>query len=66
MKSTTSVGSNNEEVDELNDDDDDMENEKCCHKPFVFRIIKYNLPEINWIILGCVTSILFGALTPVS
>ena len=39
---------------------------RCLHQPFVVKILKYNLPELNWIIVGCTTSIMFGAMTPVS
>jgi hypothetical protein len=35
-------------------------------RPFVFKILQLNLPEIKWIILGCVSSMIFGAITPVS
>lgn len=38
---------------------------KCCRKPFIFKILKLNMPEINWIILGCITSMIFGAVSPV-
>jgi hypothetical protein len=53
-------------VDEADDLEAEIKNGKFFHKPFVFRILQLNLPEISWIILGCLTSIAFGAITPVS
>lgn len=46
--------------------DSDKKSKRWCSKPFVFRILKLNSPELVWIILGCLTSISFGAITPVS
>jgi hypothetical protein len=63
VKSAASDGPKADEVDEF---ETELNNEKFCHKPFVFRILKLNLPEIKWIIIGCTTSIAFGAITPVS
>ena len=63
VQSAISDGPNEEEADEF---DDKHASNKCCTKPFVFRILKLNSPEIGWIILGCITSVSFGAITPVS
>ena len=64
--STKSTGSDGPDADEMDQFEAEISNESCCHKPFVFRILQLNLPEINWVILGCLTSIAFGAITPVS
>ena len=36
------------------------------HQPFMLKILKLNQPEIKWIIIGCISSVIFGAVTPVS
>ena len=33
--------------------------------PFLFEILRLNRPEVHWIVLGCFTSLIFGATTPV-
>ncbi len=63
MKSTTSDIPEMDEIDEL---ETEIKPKKCCRQPFIFKILKLNAPEINWIILGCISSICFGAITPVS
>jgi hypothetical protein len=63
VKSTTSDGP---AIEETNDAEAETKTEKCCHKPFIFKILQLNLPEINWIILGCLTSIIFGTISPVN
>ncbi len=63
MKSTTS-----DTPDVLAMEDDttiEIKTKNFCRQPFIFKILKLNLPEIKWIILGCISSILFGAITPV-
>jgi len=63
MKSTTS---DTPDIIAGTDDDTTVEiKNKKFSQPFIFKILKLNLPEINWIILGCISSILFGAITPV-
>ena len=32
----------------------------------MLKILKLNQPEIKWIIIGCISSVIFGAVTPVS
>jgi hypothetical protein len=44
----------------------EIKSKRFFRKPFIFKILKLNLPELNWIILGCITSVTFGAITPVS
>ena len=63
MKST---GSDIPEVDETDELEIEIREKKCCHKPFIFKILQLNAPEKFWIILGCITSITFGSITPVS
>ena len=41
-------------------------NKKFFRQPFIFKILKLNAPELKWIVLGCISSILFGAITPVT
>ncbi|UJR37712.1 hypothetical protein I4U23_030407 [Adineta vaga] len=38
---------------------------KFFRTPFIFKILKLNLPELKWIILGCISSVAFGCLTPI-
>src|SRR4051794_22440878 len=59
-KSTISDGPTIDEMDEI---ETEIRSRKCCREPFVFKILKLNSPEIHWVILGCITSILFGAIT---
>lgn len=63
MKST---GSEIPEVDETDELEIEIREKKCCRKPFIFKILQLNAPEKFWIILGCITSITFGTITPVS
>lgn len=62
-----SVASNMSE-DPLIDDDEDTEkkSKRCCRTPFLFKVLKFNIPELHWIIIGCITSFIFGAMSPVS
>jgi hypothetical protein len=39
---------------------------KLCRRPFMFKILQLNSPEAHWIVLGCITSILFGCVSPVN
>ena len=64
--SVKSAASDGPKLDEEDEFETELKNQKCCHKPFVFRILELNMDEIKWIILGCTTSIAFGAITPVS
>jgi len=50
----------------MDDVEAEIKTKRCCHQPFIFKILKLNFPEIKWIILGCITSITFGAITPVN
>ncbi|CAF3666385.1 unnamed protein product [Adineta steineri] len=43
----------------------EIKKKRFLRQPFIFKILKLNLPEINWIILGCISSVIFGCLTPV-
>jgi hypothetical protein len=63
MKST---GSDIPDIDDTNDLEVEIREKKCCRKPFIFKILQLNAPEKFWIILGCITSITFGSITPVS
>ncbi|CAF2533632.1 unnamed protein product [Rotaria sp. Silwood2] len=62
--SVQSVPSDIPDIYETDDKTIEIKNRKFCHKLFIFKILKLNLPELNWIILGCATSILFGAISP--
>ena len=44
----------------------EVQRKKFFRQPFIFKILKLNMPEISWIILGCISSMAFGCLTPVS
>jgi hypothetical protein len=66
FSSGKSTGTDLSDIDEIDETTVGTKKKKCCRKPFIFKILKLNLPEINWIILGCITSILFGCVTPVS
>ncbi|CAF3440869.1 unnamed protein product [Rotaria sp. Silwood1] len=63
--SVQSIQSDIPDVYEMDDTTIEIKNKQIFRKPFIFKILNLNLPEINWIILGCATSILFGAITPV-
>lgn len=66
LVSATSAKSDSEYV---ADEDEHIVTDKpkqCCRKPFISKILKLNMPEIRWIILGCTTSMIFGAITPVN
>ncbi len=63
VKSTTSDAPTIDETDEI---ETEIKSKGCFRKPFIYRILKLNSPEITWIILGCLSSISFGAITPVS
>ena len=54
------------DMDETDETTVEIKPKKFFRPPFIFKILQLNLPEINWIILGCLTSIIFGAITPVS
>ncbi|UJR37711.1 hypothetical protein I4U23_030406 [Adineta vaga] len=65
----SSVSAN--DFDEEDDDDDitasadpSKKKRKFLRTPFVFRIFKYNAPEWYWILLGSVSSLIFGAMQP--
>ena len=63
MKSTTS---DIPEAEEKADLEVEVTDGKCFRKPFIFKILQLNAPEKWWIVLGCITSISFGAITPVN
>lgn len=63
--SVKSATSDIPEVEEKDDLEVVVTKGKCFRKPFIFKILQLNAPEKFWIILGCVTSISFGTITPV-
>lgn len=63
VQSATSDNANAHDADETGVE---FQKKKFPRAPFIFKILKLNLPELKWIILGCISSILFGCLTPVS
>ncbi|CAF3578851.1 unnamed protein product [Rotaria sordida] len=52
------------DLDTMNDTTVEIKKKRFFRKPFIFKILKLNYPELNWIILGCITSITFGTITP--
>ncbi|CAF1561503.1 unnamed protein product, partial [Rotaria magnacalcarata] len=65
LVSAKSAGSDVSDMEENDSENVEIKNKKCCHQPFIFKILKLNLPEIYWIIIGCIASIIFGAITPI-
>ncbi|CAF0788245.1 unnamed protein product [Adineta ricciae] len=61
-------------VNDLEDDDDDIDDavesadpskkKKRFRTPFIFKILKFNAPEWPWIVLGVISSLLYGAMQP--
>ena len=66
LVSATSVTSDSEYVADEDEHIVSDQSRKCCRKPFISKILKLNMPEIKWIIIGCITSMIFGAITPVN
>jgi hypothetical protein len=66
MISVKSRISDDPNIDETDDVEIEIQSKRRFRLPFVFKILKLNSPEMIWIILGCLTSISFGAITPVS
>lgn len=64
--SAISAGSDLPDIDVGDNENVVVDNKKFFQDIFVFKILKLNLPELKWIILGCLSSIMFGAITPVS
>ena len=68
---TTSIDSDksatSDTEDEQRPDDADVviKQKRRFHEPFMIKILKLNRPEMKWIIIGCISSIIFGAVTPV-
>lgn len=66
----------NDDPDANGDDDDDNDDSKASsneaakkkksrfHTPFIFKVLKLNAPEWPWILLGAVSSIIYGAVQP--
>ena len=45
--------------------DDEETDDRSFSLPFLFEMLRLNRPELHWIVLGCFTSLIFGATTPV-
>lgn len=61
---TSSMTSLNSEVpDQLIDADN--KNTRCGYWPFIFQVLHLNLPELHWLIIGSIASLVFGGVTPV-
>ncbi|CAF4606246.1 unnamed protein product [Rotaria sp. Silwood2] len=41
-----------------------VNNSRYCRWPFIFKILRLNLPELHWIIIGSIASLIFGGITP--
>ena len=66
----------NDDPDANGDDDDDNDDSKASfnesskrkkgrlHTPFIFKVLKLNAPEWPWILLGAISSIVYGAVQP--
>ena len=37
---------------------------RCCHTPFFIKLLRWNAPEKYYLFLGCLCSLLFGAVEP--
>ncbi|CAF4719410.1 unnamed protein product, partial [Rotaria sp. Silwood2] len=50
----------------INVDDEGVvvNNSRYCRWPFIFKILRLNLPELHWIIIGSIASLIFGGITP--
>jgi ABC-type multidrug transport system fused ATPase/permease subunit len=44
--------------------DDFSNNRKWFRTPFLFKIVKFNMPEWRWILLGTIVSLIFGTVNP--
>jgi len=44
--------------------DDFSNNRKWFRIPFLFKIVKFNMPEWRWILLGTIVSLIFGTVNP--
>ncbi|CAF0800398.1 unnamed protein product [Adineta ricciae] len=70
-KRTMSVGSvqsvTSDTADVVADDETTVEvqRKKFFRQPFIFKILKLNMPEISWILIGSISSMAFGCLTPI-
>jgi ABC-type multidrug transport system ATPase subunit len=45
---------------------DETEKPTFCSKPFIFKILGLNSPEWAYLLIGCIASLVFGAIMPVS
>ncbi len=61
-------------ADELDEDDEEddvaksdvpsKKKKKRSHTPFVVKILKFNAPEWHWILIGAISSLIYGAVQP--
>ncbi|CAF1114071.1 unnamed protein product [Adineta steineri] len=48
----------------LFDDSMEKKQKKKFHLMFLFQILKFNIPEWHWILIGCIASLILGVISP--